>query len=106
MLRTKFSVSIFIPVIVSILSCQPLPSSLHSKDYLAGKKAARAYAKQDAIKANCFGYPTRTALVARKNLKIHLTDLKLDKSEQYIKGFSRAYKINFLDYLNNYCGNY
>lgn len=92
----------FIPLIF-IAGCSQFANNSMSEEYIAGLKSAEAYAKQDAINDRCINYPVSLNGNIINNTKKHLDQLKKEKSSDFINGFSRGYRDEYLEYTNLYC---
>lgn len=87
---------IFFLLVFGLIGCAGFSPKAPSPDYIAGKKYADGFAKQDAIKGPCGQILTR-------NLNKHQQKLAGSYSQDFIDGFSYGYKKGYNEYRNLYC---
>lgn len=100
----KYGIILFL-FVFGLTGCAGLSSKAASPDYIAGKKYAETYAKQDAINTICGHYSNRNqSLYSKRTLNGHLQKLTGRYSQDFIDGFSYGYKSNYNEYSRLYCG--
>jgi hypothetical protein len=71
-------------------------------EFEEGRRHADGFAKQDAMKFNCFFYPGKVN-AAQEARKYTNTLQEGGKSENFIKGFYMGYERAYRNYLDLYC---
>ncbi|MBF0302265.1 MAG: hypothetical protein HQK73_04440 [Desulfamplus sp.] len=86
-----------------IQGCSQFINRPLSAEYIAGKKLAEIYAKQDAIDSHCIDYPVSLSSNILNNTKRHVNNFKDEKSSDFINGFSKSYEDEYREYMSLYC---
>ncbi|MBI9088082.1 MAG: hypothetical protein JEZ12_02565 [Desulfobacterium sp.] len=98
---------LWIAILLSMASCQPLQPIQSYPDYYKGRRLADVHAKKDVIDGACFFHRTRlNTTIIMKNLKKHITALTPENSESFIQGFSHNYSPAYKEYTQRYCDDF
>lgn len=90
-------------ILIFITGCSQFINKAPSAEYLAGQQTAESYAKQDAIDSRCIDYPMSLNRNILNNIKRHINRFNIDKSSEFMKGFSENYDDEYKEYMNLYC---
>ena len=96
---------VWITILLSMGSCQPLQPIQSYPEYYKGRRLADTYAKKDVIDDACFSHRARLTIVIMNNLKKHRAALAPERSESFIQGFSHGYDPAYREYTQFYCDN-
>jgi hypothetical protein len=94
---------VWITILLSMVSCQPLQPIQSHPEYYKGRRLADVYAKKDVINTPCLTHRTRLTITIMNNRKKHLAALKPEKSESFLRGFSENYAPAYREYIQFYC---
>ncbi len=97
---------LWITILLSAVSCQPLQPIQSYPEYYRGRRLADTYAKKDVLNAACVSHRTRLTIVIMKNLKKHIAALTPENSESFTQGFSHNYDPAYKEYTQRYCDNF